>query len=601
MADNWVESTDRDLRRWADERGEKLDGQGTRILLELMRDELGLPGPGELTPERLRSLLLEVFPEAVVAAADDVPTVLTALRGVVAYLRDSGTVTAPDAAALETEIDRVAPEFTEVVGDFDDAEQRAAAEVVAGLMQADGVPMEDPEAVEKWVREFESLPDEERFARTEEYLREVEERVVPPVRIAPEAELAAAARASRLTAAIVALAEWTGERELTEHETLTAADAAEARGVLGLAEAGAEGEPDGELERLWWAAAAAEVIEVEGGRAVPGRALAGLRSEDDAELLGAWLPLFDAVAVPEHDYEDGLDAAELVQNALTGVLIHLYEQEEPTPPDALVDAMIEHIGEQYVVEEEGAAMSRLLSDAFRRELDVLEEWGIVEPAGDEPGGEVAEGRALTPLAVWAVRELLIADGFLAPVVGDLADATAAELVAGLVWHRTDTADEEIDGWLADRDAAAAAAELLDVMRTGGPGARNLAASVLHRIGADAAPVVRAAGDHPLCGPYAAMWLASAGDAAGRDLTRGEYLWVFVDTVAGMMEAADAAAAVAAALADVAPDADMAAMVDELWRIEHPDLVEVLEALGDHHPDRTVAKTARTAAYKARSA
>ncbi|QFG25868.1 hypothetical protein [Actinomadura sp. WMMB 499] len=598
MADNWVESTDRDLRRWADERGEKLDEQGTRILLELMRDELGLPGPGELTPERLRSLLLEVFPEAVVAAADDVPTVLAALRGVVGYLRDSGTVTAPDAAALESEIDRVAPEFTEIVGDFDDAEQRAAAEVVAGLMQADGVPMEDREAVENWVREFESLPENERFARTEEYLREVEERVVPPVRIAPDGELAAAARASRLTAAVVALAEWTGERALTEHETLTGADAAEARRVLGLAEAGPAGEPDGELERLWWAAAAAEVIEVEGGRAAPGPALAGLRSGDDGEVLAAWLPLFDAVAVPEHDYEDGLDAAELVQNALTGVLIHLYEQEEPTPPDALVAAMIDHIGEQYVVAEEGAAMSRLLADAFRRELDVLAGWGIVAPAGDEAAGD---GRALTPLAVWAVRELLVADGFLAPVVGDLADASAAELVAGLAWHRPDTAVEEIDGWLAGRDAAAGAAELLDVMRTGGPGARNIAATVLHRIGADAAPVVRAAGDHPLVAPYAAMWLASAGDAAGRELTRDEYLWVFVDTVAGMLEAADAAEAVAAALADVPPETDMAAMADELWRIEHPDLVEVLEALGDHHPDRAVAKTARTAAYKARSA
>lgn len=593
MADNWVESTDRDLRRWADERGEKLDEQGARILLELMRDELGLPGPGELTPERLRSLLLEVFPEAVVAAADDVPTVLAALRGVVAYLRDSGTVTAPDAAALDTEIDRVAPEFTEIVGDFDAAEQQAAAEVVAGLMRADGVAMDDREAVESWVRDFESLPEAERFARTEEYLREVEERVVPPVRIAPEAELAAAARASRLTAAVVALAEWTGERELTEHETLTDGDAAEARRVLGLKEP--DGGSDGELERLWWAAAAAEVIDVEGGRAAPGAALAGLRSADDAALLAAWLPLFDAVAVPEHDYEDGLDAGELVQNALTGVLIHLYEQEEPTPPDELVAAMIDHIGEQYVVEEEGAAMSRLLADAFRRELDVLVEWGIVEPAGD------AGGRALTPLAVWAVRELLVADGFLAPVVGDLADATAAELVAGLVWHRPDTADEEIAGWLDGRDAAAAAAELLDVMRTGGPGARSLAASVLHRIGAEAAPVVRAAAEHPLVAPYAAMWLSAAGDPAGRELARDEYLWVFVDTVAGMMEAADPAEAVEAALADVPADADMAAMVDELWRIEHPDLVEVLEALGDHHPDRTVAKTARTAAYKARSA
>lgn len=44
MADNWVETTAGDLRRWADERGETLDDQGVRILLDLAREELELPG-----------------------------------------------------------------------------------------------------------------------------------------------------------------------------------------------------------------------------------------------------------------------------------------------------------------------------------------------------------------------------------------------------------------------------------------------------------------------------------------------------------------------------------------------------------------------------
>lgn len=207
--------------------------------------------------------------------------------------------------------------------------------------------------------------------------------------------------------------------------------------------------------------------------------------------------------------------------------------------------------------------------------------------------------------MWGVRELLLADGFLAPVVGDLADAPADGLVAGLVLHRQDTADEEIEGWLAGREAPAAARDLLEVMRTGGPGARNLAAAVLNRLGAEAEPVVREAAAERPVRPYALLWLARNGtDATGAGAAepgRDEYLWLFVDTVAGMLETADPRDAVAAAVADAPAGADLDGMVREMWRSDHPDAARVLEALGDHHPDKAIAKTARTAAYKARSA
>ncbi|MCP9954889.1 hypothetical protein [Actinomadura madurae] len=594
MADNWVETTAGDLRRWADERGETLDDQGVRILLDLAREELELPGPAALTPAGVRELLLEAFPESVVAGREDVPTVLDALRRIVAFLRDTGAVPEADADALGAEIDRTAPEFTEVVAAVDSDERQAAAEVIAGLMQADGVSLDDQEAVDAWVRDFEERPEEERYARTEEYLRQAGELVVPPARLAPEAELADAARRSRLTAAVLALAGWTGERALTEHETLTRDDAAAARAALGLETPRSHGqmEDEGELERLWWAAIEANVITAEQGTARPGPALAKLESGDDAELLAAWLPLFDALAVPGHDYADGLDAVELVQNEMTGVLIHLYEQEEPTGPEGLVEALLGHVEEAYDLTD-ADAMFALVSDAFHLELSALEGWGIVEPSG--------KGLALTPLGVWAVRELLVADGFTAPVIGELAGARASELIEGLTWYRPEAADEEIDGWLAAHDPKDAAADLLDVMRTGGPGARNLAAAVLHRIGPEAAGVVRAAREHPLVSPYAAMWLNAAGDPAGRELAREEYLWVFVDTVAGMLETAEPEEAVEAALIDAPPEAEMKVMVDELWRTQHPGAADVLEALGAHHPDKATAKAARTAAYKARSA
>lgn len=594
MADNWVETTVGDLRRWADERGETLDEPGARILLELAEQEMGLTGPEALTPELLRRLLLTVFPESVVAGREDVPTVLDVLRRIVAYLSDTGAVTASAAADLEAEIDRTGPEFADVVAEVDTEERQAAAEVIGALMQADGVSLDDQDAVEAWIRDFEALPEEERYARTEGYLRQVEELVVPPVRLAPEAELAEAVRGSRLTQVALALADWTGERDLTEHDALTEADAEAAGIALGLDKPRRHGqmEDTGELERLWWACVEAEVINAEGGKSAPGPAVDGLRSDDDAALLAAWLPLFDALVVPGHDYADGLDAVELVQNELTGVLIHLYEQEEPTPPETLVGALLDHVEESYDITD-ADAMAALVSDALFIELAALEEWGVVETSG--------KGRALTPLGVWAVRELLLADGFTAPVIGELAGSRASELIAGLTWYRPDAADEEIDGWLAGHDPKDAAADLLDVMRTGGPGARNLAAAVLHRVGPEAAAVVRAAQEHPLVSPYAVLWLNAAGDPSGRELAREEYLWVFVDTVAGMLETAEPEEAVEAALIDAPAGADMEEMVDELWRTDHPGVADVLEALGAHHPDKATAKAARTAAYKARSA
>ncbi|MEU4403628.1 hypothetical protein AB0F88_03820 [Streptosporangium sp. NPDC023963] len=63
----------------------------------------------------------------------------------------------------------------------------------------------------------------------------------------------------------------------------------------------------------------------------------------------------------------------------------------------------------------------------------------------EPGPLVR----LTPLGTRAVRERLLADGRDAPLLGELADAPAGELLGVLAQHYTqETAAAELDGWLA---------------------------------------------------------------------------------------------------------------------------------------------------------
>ncbi|MFI0349740.1 hypothetical protein [Actinomadura sp. 9N407] len=611
MADNWVDTISGELRSWADEHDADVDVRDIGLLLDLARDDLKLAGPGALTPDLLRELMLDVVPEAVVAGPDEAPALLDAARHLLAFLRDTGAVKPGAATRLEAALDRLVPQFTKVIATVDEEDRLAAAEILTGMMLAEGVPLDDEDAVARWIGDFEALPDDERYARTDEYLRESEDRAVPPVRLAADAELAAAARGSGLTAQVRALTAWVGEgRAVTEHEDLPVADALAAVEALDLPSprrtATVESQEDlPELDRLWWAALDAEMFAIADGTVSPGPAAdlldgAGGDAGDDAALdeaaLDAWLRLFDGVAVPEHDPADGLDPLQLIQNELTGVLIQLYEQDAPTSLDELSGALIEHVTEAYEVTERHG-LADAIREALALEIEDLVRWGVVVPGGD--GG----GHVLTPLGTWGVRELLLADGFVAPVVGDLADAPAAALVAGLTWHRQETADEEIDGWLARRDALPAARELLEVMRTGGPGARNLAAAVLQRVGPEAEPAVReASGDRPVR-PYAVLWLdrLEDEDAVAASLDRDEYLWLFVDTVAGMLETVDPDEAVAAAVTDAPTGSDLAGMIEQMWRVDHPAAHAVLEALGDHHPDKAIAKAARTAAYKARSA
>jgi hypothetical protein len=57
--------------------------------------------------------------------------------------------------------------------------------------------------------------------------------------------------------------------------------------------------------------------------------------------------------------------------------------------------------------------------------------------------------------------------------------------------------------------------------------------------------------------------------------------------------------VVAVLSNGAPDGG-AAILEGIWRLDHPRLDDVLEAIGSHHPDKAVAKAARKALMKHKS-
>ena len=46
--------------------------------------------------------------------------------------------------------------------------------------------------------------------------------------------------------------------------------------------------------------------------------------------------------------------------------------------------------------------------------------------------------------------------------------------------------------------------------------------------------------------------------------------------------------------------DLVNLLDVIWKVPHPHLEELLEAIGKAHPDKQVGKAAKRALFKARS-
>ncbi|GAA4041678.1 hypothetical protein [Nonomuraea soli] len=210
----------------------------------------------------------------------------------------------------------------------------------------------------------------------------------------------------------------------------------------------------------------------------------------------------------------------------------------------------------------------------------------------------AETVALTPLAVWGLRELYLERGMHSPEAPDLADADAMGLIEGLLQGiPTELAEEDIRRWLEGRTPAEAADELLGTASGAPAVARGIAITIVDRLGKEAEPAVRSCLGDPELRPHAIHWLNARGLPAPA-LTQQELLWVSVDMLALAMPAAEDDPEMFAE--NMAASGPPAHMIEEMWRVDHPDVVEVLELLGRSLPDGTVAKAARKAAFKARS-
>ncbi|MFI6497496.1 hypothetical protein [Nonomuraea typhae] len=289
--------------------------------------------------------------------------------------------------------------------------------------------------------------------------------------------------------------------------------------------------------------------------------------------LGGWART--VAHLVEQDTGGAVTGLAELDEALYDLMDRLYRLQAPAPVEVVADHLFELADEDVDVP---AVLKRL-------------EWsGLVERRHG--------GAGLTPLAVWGLRELYRAHGRTAPEAPDLSQADAVGLIEGLLdGLPAEVAEQDIERWLAGRAPEQAAAELFGAASGAPAVARGIAVTIVDRLDSAAAPAVRAGLDDPELRPHAIHWL-TARRLPAPPLTQDELLWVSVDMLALAMPAAQEDPEIFAE--NMAASGPPAHLIEEMWRVDHPDVVEVLELLGRSLPDGGEAKAARKAAFKARS-
>ncbi|WP_320779769.1 hypothetical protein [Streptomyces sp. CRN 30] len=467
---------------------------------------------------------------------------------------------------------------------------------------------------------------------------------LPPARLRPEAELARDALSAPLLASAARLARWAGpDTRVDAGGGLVEEQLGAAAETLGLSGDRAAADAN-EAWRVAVDAGLVEVVDEDEGTVRAGEELALLTGGSPQDVLTVWLAALETVladasapdlgalvdAMTESEGELDLSSLDWDPEAeaefLDGVLGNLYlltvgeddagDTAVPLPALAASVLVPSDMGEPTddVLEQVSDAMMRL-DDQFR----VLEPIGLVAyrpvdealmaDADEEPAAPVDDTDVarygmvrLTPLGLYGMRARLLEAGFTAPAVGDLADKGADALLDGTAAFGPAAAHAETELWLARREPLAAARELLAAARgadTGAPLRRLRCQQALALVGAGAEPALREVLDDAELGGLARVWLTEHGAADVPAPPESMIFWLTVDTVAAQLTAEGNSAELQALVEGLA--AQHSGFFDTAWRVDHPATADVLEAMGRLHPDKKIAKEARKAAFKARSA
>jgi hypothetical protein len=355
-----------------------------------------------------------------------------------------------------------------------------------------------------------------------------------------------------------------------------------------------------ELFAVGRVAVEAGAVEVRGGRL---RAVEGWAGE---QAGARWQRVVDAVLdVGAASLQFGAvtpmpwELADLADEGAAHFLAVLWLAREPLPLDALVD-MLESAAN---LDRRGQAAMVLGPETRRticrdRMADVLVSFvaaGLVTVDDDEHALLTDAGaRLVTPALVEAGFDVVQPEQLAGLDAGGLLDVLAER-------DETDVA-VAVSAWADGRTRTArAAAEALvaELVARPEPVRLMVGFAVLDQIGEAAVEAVRAALDTPIAA-HAWMFLIAAGEVDHAEMPRHLVVEAAVDLFLATADAGSPADVVESVLGHL-PEDDHTVFLDELAMSDHPRAAELLDLLGRHHPVKEVAKHARKAAHRRRSA
>ncbi len=388
-------------------------------------------------------------------------------------------------------------------------------------------------------------------------------------------ELRDAARLARDSVVVgraVTLARWigTGRRPVTAGQVLRKADVTMAGTTLGvdvpsrlrtMADIPA-------LHRPWCVAVAVGLLQVGGGWVTAGPALERW-PPGEADLLTGWLAALRAVCAAE-SYPQDVDSVRLLAIALLTVLgedgvprtgglwgpVHarlhdLCDRYDKSPWEPL------HAADRYYDLETGMPLAGLLA--------LLAEFGAV---ASDPGKPV-----ISPLGRWAT-------GHLAVGLPDLADPglSAAEMIAEAARFSDEEQQDHVAwDWLAERQPAEAAREILTAAEEMSPLLRSVAVGVVGRLGQDTLPAWRDMAAARCVGPHARFVLASWEQ--GPEPSDEDWRWLAVEAAAVALDDNGPDEALSSVWESL-PGADLDARLAAVRATSHPDAGALTRAVAE---------------------
>jgi len=310
---------------------------------------------------------------------------------------------------------------------------------------------------------------------------------------------------------------------------------------------------------------------------------------------GTWMPW------PEVD--------ELIDSIVIHLLVGPYVERGAVPltdiAKVAADVVLETFEFGLVADEHVAAR---VSWDISSVVDALQLAGVARRSGlhdYEPGASRRQAGGdleLTPAGLAAVQQRLATAGYDAPAAGSLAGASATELLIGTDLSGWPALEGEIEAWRQRRTPEQAVAELADAVREiADPALQNIALEVMAEVGPElAAPHVRQLEADRVARGFAQCWLVDQGMLDPQALYDPSDLDSFYEVLAQRLVTAQSAGLLAA-LALVGGERQQAELVGELGRSSAPPADELLEAIGRNHPVKAVAKAARKALFRRRSA